>query len=121
MKNPTLFVDIDGTIIKYREFKDLGKVAPEPIQDVVDYINDEYERGAVVVITTARPKDLELLTKQELEKIGLNYHQIVFDCGRGTRILLNDRDPEHPLVDRAVSINFDRNKGFENGSYFDKF
>lgn len=39
IKNPTYFVDIDGTISKYRKFSDLGITQPEPIQDVINYIN----------------------------------------------------------------------------------
>jgi uncharacterized HAD superfamily protein len=111
-KNHTLFVDIDGTIIKYRAFDTLLTTEPEPIQDVVDYVNREYDNGAVIIITTARPSDLEVFTKQDLEKINLKYHQIVFDCGRGARILLNDKDPEYPDSDRAIGINFNRDEGF---------
>jgi histidinol phosphatase-like enzyme len=112
IKNPTLFVDIDGTIIKYRQFANLINTEPEPIQDVIDFVNKEYDNGAVIIVTTARPSELELFTKQDLEKINLKYHQIVFDCGRGTRLLLNDRDPEYPDTDRAVGINFNRDEGF---------
>lgn len=112
IKNPTLFVDIDGTIIKYRQFANLIHTEPEPIQDVIDFVNKEYDNGAVIIVTTARPSELELFTKQDLEKINLKYHQIVFDCGRGFRLLLNDRDPEYPDTDRAVGINFNRDEGF---------
>jgi len=53
-----------------------------------------------------------LFTKQELEKIGLKYHQLVLDCGRGTRVIFNDKDPENPNIDRAIGINFTRDMGF---------
>mgnify|MGYP003351154015 CR=1 FL=1 len=112
IKNPTLFVDIDGTIIKYREFANLFKTEPEPIKDVVNFVNKQYDLGAIVIITTARPHAYDLFTKQEMEKIGLKYHQIVFDCGRGARYVLNDRDPKYPNDDRAIAVNFDRDKGF---------
>ena len=39
IKNPTYFVDIDGTIVKYRKFSELGQTKPEPIQDVIDYLS----------------------------------------------------------------------------------
>ncbi len=111
MKYPTCFVDIDGTLVKYRTFDTLQATEPEPIQSVIDLVNKEYDRGAHIVITTARPPELELFTKQELDKIGVKYHQIVFGIGRGTRYLINDRDPKEPLVDRAVAINLNRNTG----------
>jgi hypothetical protein len=111
-KNPTLFVDIDGTIVKYRKFSELATAVLTPIQDVIDYVNDHYNSGSVIIITTARPSSYELMTKQELEKLGVKYHQIVMDCGRGTRVVLNDMDPENP-IERAVGINFIRDGGFE--------
>ena len=113
IKNPTLFVDIDGTLVKYRKFSELSESVLTPIQDVIDFVNDHYDNGSVVLITTARPSSYELFTKQELEKIGVKYHQLIMNCGRGTRVILNDKDPENP-IDRAVGINLDRNGGLKN-------
>ena len=111
-KNPTLFVDIDGTIVKYRKFDELSTAVLTPIQGVIDYVNNHYNSGSVIIITTARPDSYELFTKQELEKIGVKYHQLVMNCGRGTRVVLNDMDPENP-IERAVGINLQRNMGFK--------
>ena len=113
IKNPTLFVDIDGTLVKYRKFSELSESVLTPIQDVIDFVNEHYDNGSVVMITTARPSTYELFTKQELEKIGVKYHQLIMDCGRGTRVILNDKDPENP-IDRAIGINLNRNGGLEN-------
>ena len=111
IKHSTYFVDIDGTLIKYRPFDQIQTVAPEAITTVLDLIKTKYEEGAHIVITTARPSELELFTKQELEKIGVNYHQLVMGIGRGTRYIINDKDPQAPEVDRAVGINLTRNEG----------
>ena len=113
IKNPTLFVDIDGTLVKYRKFSELSESILTPIQDVIDYVNDHYDNGSVVIITTARPSTYELFTKQELEKIGVKYHQLVMDLGRGTRVILNDKDPENEQIPRAIGINLNRNQGWE--------
>ena len=113
IKNPTLFVDIDGTLVKYRKFSELSESILTPIQDVIDFVNEQYDNGAIIIITTARPSSYNLFTKQELEKIGVNYHQLVMDCGRGTRVVLNDMDPKNP-IQRAVGINFVRDGGFES-------
>ena len=112
IKNPTLFVDIDGTLVKYRKFSELSESILTPIQDVIDFVNEQYDNGAIIIITTARTSSSNLFTKQELEKIGVNYHQLVMDCGRGTRVVLNDMDPKNP-IQRAVGINFVRDGGFE--------
>lgn len=113
-KNPTFFVDIDGTIVVYRKFSELSTAVLTPIQDVIDTINQYYDEGAHIVITTARPDEYEVFTKQELEKLGVKYHQIIFGIGRGTRVVLNDKDPENPEIPRALGINLNRNGGWED-------
>lgn len=113
-KYPTFFVDIDGTIVKYRKFSELDTAILTPIQDVIDFINKSYDEGCHIVITTARPQSFETFTKQELEKLGVKYHQIVMGIGRGTRVVLNDKDPEQPELPRAWGINFTRDKGLQD-------
>jgi hypothetical protein len=113
IKNSTYFVDIDGTIVKYRKFDYLLETKAEPIQEVIDNINEEYEKGSHIVITSARPIEYLDFTKKELELLGIKYHQIVLGIGRGTRFLLNDIDPEKPTVKRAVGVNLIRDKGYK--------
>ena len=114
IKNPTYFVDIDGTIIKYRKFSELNETSLEPIQDVIDYLNEQFTNGAVIIVTTARPDSYRLLTEHELNVIGLKYNQIVMNCGRGSRIILNDLDPDNLEIPRAVGINLKRDEGLKN-------
>jgi hypothetical protein len=114
VKNPTLFVDIDGTIVKYRKFSELSESTLTPIQDVIDFVNGHYDAGSVIVITTARPESYRLFTIEELEKIGIKYNQIIMDMGRGTRVILNDIDPKNPELPRAIGINLQRDGGLEN-------
>jgi len=113
IKNPTFFVDIDGTLVTYRKFNELSTSVLTPIVEVVDYINEQHNLGAVIIITTARPESYRDYTISELNEIGVKYHQLVMDCGRGTRVILNDKDPEQPDIERAVGINLQRNMGFK--------
>lgn len=118
IKNPTFFVDIDGTIVKYRNFSELATAKLEPIQEVIDYLNHQYDIGAVIIVTTARPENFRAFTEDELSKLDLRFHQLVMGCGRGTRVIFNDKDPENPELDRAVGINFTRDGGFQSvGGY----
>jgi hypothetical protein len=114
VKNPTYFVDIDGTLLKYREFNQLTETAPEPIQDVIDFINGQFGLGAVIIITTARPDAYRMTTEHELNSLGIKHHKIIMGCGRGSRIILNDLDPNKPETPRAVGINLKRNEGLTN-------
>lgn len=113
IKNPTLFVDIDGTLVKYRKFSELLESTPSPIQDVIDFINNHYDNGSVIMITTARPSEYEDFTKKELNTIKVKYHQLIMNCGRGTRVILNDKDPDNP-IDRAIGLNLIRDCGLDN-------
>lgn len=113
-KNPTLFVDIDGTLVKYRKFDELIESTPSPIQDVIDFINDHFKNGAVIIITTARPDSYREFTENELNNLGINYNQIVMNCGRGTRVILNDVDPDKPELPRAIGINLERDGGLKD-------
>lgn len=113
IKNETFFVDIDGTIVKYRAFSTLHSIKPEPIQDVIDFLNKEKEeKDAVIVITTARPQVLEKLTRKELKDIGINYDHLIMGVGRGTRYVVNDI-PQGSKTKKAIGINVIRNKGMK--------
>lgn len=113
-KTPTLFVDIDGTIVKYRKFSELGQSTLTPIQDVINFINDHHNNDAIIIITTARPEKYRLFTEKELNTIGVKWNQLVMDCGRGTRVVLNDIDPKNPEIKRAHGINLVRDGGLKN-------
>jgi hypothetical protein len=111
IKNPTLFVDIDGTLVKYRKFSELAESTLTPIQDVIDFVNSHFDSGSVIIITTARPETYREFTENELGTLGIKYNQIVMNCGRGTRVVLNDIDPDKPELPRAIGINLERDGG----------
>lgn len=113
-KHPTFFVDIDGTIIKYRKFQDIEKDKAQPIHEVIDFLNNQFDLGSQIIITTARPEQYRNYTINELQEISLKYHQLIMNLGRGTRVILNDNDPDSPHIDRAVGISLERNQGFKN-------
>jgi hypothetical protein len=111
VKTPTLFVDIDGTLVKYRKFSELAESTLTPIQDVIDFVNSHFDSGSVIIITTARPETYREFTENELGTLGIKYNQIVMNCGRGTRVVLNDIDPDKPELPRAIGINLERDGG----------
>ncbi len=89
-KLATFFIDIDGTIIRWRD--------EQPIESAVKAINAWYDEGHRIVITTYRGNRIsdgpdcrfsEENTVKELEQIGLKYHDILFDCP-SPRIVIND-------------------------------
>lgn len=110
-KNNTIFCDIDGTIFKYRKFDTYEETLPEIIQSTLDYLNEEKSKGSFIVLTTARPETMIGHTMKELIRCKVPFDRLIMGIGRGTRYLINDKDPELD-EDRAVSINLVRDKGF---------
>ena len=76
--------------------------------------NEWYEAGHHIVLTTARPWHLELITKQQMERAGIRYHQIVMGIGREERILINNNSSKEPQRDRAFGVPVLRDSGFDN-------
>ena len=81
-------------------------------------VNGWYDKGHVVILTTARPMYLRHHTMKELSEAGIRYHQLVTDCGRAERYLINDKHFGDP--DRAIGINLNTDQGFENIVDIDK-
>ena len=54
-KKETYFVDVDGTIFKYRKFETYETSEPEVLPQVKEKIKEWKEEGHMVVLTTARP------------------------------------------------------------------
>ena len=110
MKKSTIFCDIDGTLIHYRRFENYKTSQPQPINQNITLINNAYDKGNCVVLTTARPEYLRHHTIQELNQSEIKYTTLIMGIERGTRILVNDR--EKPTEDRAVAININRDMPF---------
>lgn len=110
-KKCTVFCDIDGTLFKYRKFADYKNTNPVIISTTVSCINESYENGQYIVLTTARPEYLRTHTMKELDETNIKYHQLVMGIERGSRILINDKEDEK---DRAYAFNVSRNTGMTN-------
>jgi uncharacterized HAD superfamily protein len=110
----TIFSDIDGTLIEQVRFEDLDPNVVNVLPGVAEKMNEWYEAGHHIVLTTARPWNLELITKQQMERAGIRYHQIVMGIGREERILINNNSSKEPQRDRAFGVPVLRDGGFDN-------
>ena len=110
----TIFSDIDGTLIEQVRFEDLNPNVVNVLPGVVEKMNEWYEAGHHIVLTTARPWNLELVTKQQMETAGIRYHQIVMGIGREERILINNNSKGEPDNHRAMAVPVARDGGFAN-------
>lgn len=78
MTRKRVAVDFDGTITQ-------GEVAfwdgeePEPNQEVIDWVNEQYFAGHSVFIWTARDESRRPQTERWLKEWGVYYHALVMD------------------------------------------
>ena len=129
--NKTWFIDIDGTIVKTRNNKQLDEaigsmgnksyLSEEPIKKSLDFIKS-IPINDTIVLTTARDSRHEDHTLQMLNHFKIRYDKILFDLRSGARILINDIKPigiagnSEPLK-TAYAINVERNKGIPVESF----
>jgi hypothetical protein len=99
------FLDIDGTIVHTD--------TEEPLPGAVKAINELYEKGAMIVLTTLRGDGYaeagygvrfsRTNTIKMLKRIGLKYHHIIWNCP-SPRIVIND--------DGAKAVNHPKNSAW---------
>jgi len=109
-KKKTIFCDIDGTIFSYRKFETYETSPAQIIESTLDSLKLWNSGGHHIVLTTARPEWLREHTIKELKTNSVPYDQLVMGIGRGTRILINDRDVDD-IEDRAIAVNLSRDQG----------
>ena len=113
----TIFSDIDGTLIEQVRFEDLDSNVVNVLPGVAEKMNEWYEAGHHIVLTTARPWNLELITKQQMETAGIHYHQLVMGIGREERILINNNSSKDEERNRALAVPVKRDAGFNDSNW----
>jgi NDP-sugar pyrophosphorylase family protein len=113
----TIFLDIDGTILKHSYHKDLSQANhPEALEGAVEKINSWRSEGNLVVITTARREHGRTQIEMELELAGIKYDQLIMGLTKGKRFLVNDKLNVND-EDRAVGINIITDSKFSSVSW----
>jgi len=108
----TIFTDIDGTLIEQVKFEDLDPNKANVLPGVREKMNQWYEAGHHIVLTTARPENLRDVTIQQMKTAGIPYHQLVMGIGRQERYLINNSEKLTPEISRAIGISVKRDEGF---------
>lgn len=110
----TIFSDIDGTLIEQVDFNELKPNVVNVLPGVKEKMNEWYEAGHYIVLTTARPEELRNITIQQMSNAGIPYHQLVMGIGRDERILINNNSKGTPEVPRALAVDVKRDEGFNS-------
>ena len=109
-KKETYFVDIDGTIFKYRKFETYETSNAEVIPSTLEFLQEKAKEGHMIILTSARPEWLREHTIKELKENKVPWNRLELGIERGPRYLINDMDPNKP-GERAISINVIRDNG----------
>ena len=121
MAPPTIFVDIDGTLVEFprnpNEYKSIanGTERMKLLPGVREKLWDWETKGYKIIITTGRREMFRAETVKALKEAGIGFDQLVMSCGSGPRYVINDRKPGYlHKKDTAFGINVDRDEGFTN-------
>lgn len=110
-KFKTIFLDLDGTVVENSsEYFDPVWGNTDGLTDNIGTINTLYESGfATIIITTSRKEIYKDITIQQLQRLGIKYHRIIFDLPHSKRIVINDYADTNPYPS-AIAINLKRNE-----------
>jgi hypothetical protein len=114
MKPKTIFSDIDGTLVHQVQFEEIDPYSSVALPGAVEKMNQWYNEGHHIVLTTARPEYLRNTTVLEMALLGIPFHQLVMGIGRAERILINNASEERPEEKRAIAFQVEKNGGLEN-------
>jgi len=92
-KNSIIACDLDKTLCTGESFTDEECIAAEPIQKMIDYVNNIlYKKNhCFIIIYTARKEFLRNATSYWLQKYGVKYHVLV--CGKlWSEVYIDDRN-----------------------------
>ena len=92
--NKTWFIDIDGTLVKHLENKEIDEGTEEELLPyTLEFLEGIEKRGDYIILTTARLEEHRQVTEKMLEEFGIKYDQIIFGIGSRERIVINDIKP----------------------------
>jgi ribonucleotide monophosphatase NagD (HAD superfamily) len=111
--NKTIFCDIDGVLLNY-DLEEFSFSSKEATTGTREKLLEWHSKGYKIILVTGRPEAARKITEENLLKCNLLFDSLVMGIGSGVRILINDIDPKHPTVNKAVAINLTRNKGIGN-------
>ena len=118
-KPKTLFIDVDGTILKHQHtISDVYAQEAAVLPGVVSKINEWDSQGHRIILVTARKESTREITEQQLRKFGIAWDQLVMGVGGGTRVLINDKLTKND-ADRAIGVNVVTDQGFGSISWED--
>jgi ribonucleotide monophosphatase NagD (HAD superfamily) len=77
MKQKTIFSDIDGTLVHQVQFENIDPFTSKALPGAVEILTKMFKEGHHIVLTTARPESLREVTIEEMDLLGIPFHQLL--------------------------------------------
>jgi hypothetical protein len=107
----TIFLDIDGVLIKHPgDMENLYEEREIVLPGTWEKIQEWHIKGYYIVIVTARMPSFRELTIRQLERCRIPYHQLIMGVNRGPRVVINDLKPNNDMP-MAEARNLERDRG----------
>lgn len=91
----TIFLDIDGCILKHQGgLTNTLLNEPELLPDVKEKFDLWESKGYTIILTTGRKESMRKFTEDQIRSFGLFFTQLIMECGRGQRVVINDQKPD---------------------------
>ena len=111
-KPSTIFVDIDGTLLKHQHaISCVYQNKPKLLKGVRAKLDEWDSIGHCIILVTARKESARKITEKHLEELAIPYDKLIMGVSSGRRIIINDKQEEQ--FDRATAVNVITDQGFE--------
>jgi len=105
----TVFCDIDGCLVlSGGEYVGAEWGTTDGLVKNISVINRLYDSGkGHIILTTSRKEKYREITIEQLARVGVRYHSILFGLPACARVLVNDYSSSNPYPS-AVAVNIER-------------
>ena len=118
-KPKTIFIDLDGTILRHAHHSQGNTpVPPELLPGVMKKLLDWTALGHKIVLTSARREQNRQKIESDLKGLGIYWDSLLLGITSGQRFLINDKLNSLD-EDRAIAINAITDSGFNNIEWSD--
>lgn len=110
----TLFLDIDGCIVRHHCEGIVGQLVKEPelLDGVVEKFNEWDSKNYKIILTTGRNESARKQTEDMLRSFGLFWDTLIMGLPRGERVVINDAKIDGNITARGITLK--RNEGYKN-------
>lgn len=105
----TIFIDLDGTLIKYNRDIGLQFSNEELLPGVREFLINCNKKEYNIIITTGRRECYRKQTEEQLARLNVPFDQIVMGVGGHPRYIINDNKSSG--APGCYAINVERNGG----------